>query len=157
MPKTISAPDAMNEAYNYETPVAFSRGMEITIADTRMVFVSGTASIGKNGETLYVGDIEAQVKRAFENVAQVLAASDMTWKNVVKVTIYLKNIDFNYSIFNDARSDYFKRIGLITYPASTCVEANLCRHDLLVEMDCVAVGQIEKESNLIKTRDWECL
>ena len=139
MAEQISAPEAMNEAYEYETPVAFSRGMEIVIAGTRMLFVSGTASIDKNGETVHQEWVRFQTTQAFRNVAAVLAASGMTWHNVVKVTIYLKDIDFSYSIFNEARSEYFKEIGLTTYPASTCVEANLCRKDLLVEMDCIAV------------------
>ncbi len=137
--ETIHVPQSMCEAYDYPKPASFSRGMSVDIGTARMIFVSGTASVGSQGQTLYDGDFKAQAWRAFENVKSVLNKSNADWKDVVKVTIYIKNISKYYESFNEVRYDYFQKEGLTVYPASTCVEAKLCREDLLVEMDLIAM------------------
>jgi enamine deaminase RidA (YjgF/YER057c/UK114 family) len=129
----------MCEAYHYDKPAAFSRGMVVPLGDVRLVFVSGTASVGSNGQTLHPGDFQAQARRAYENARAVLNDAGADWCDVVKVTIFLKDITADYGALNEARYAYFREIGLTTYPASTCVEAKLCREDLLVEMELLAV------------------
>ena len=144
--RTLHAPEAMCEAYHYATPVGFSRGMEVRLPAAKWVFVSGTASVGSDGKSLYPGDISAQTRRAFENARAVLQSAGVDWPDVVKVTVFLKDIARDYEAFNAGRMDYFRQIGLETYPASTCVEARLCRDELLVEMDLVAIAAEEEES-----------
>ena len=71
--KTLHVVDAMCEAYDYSKPSAFSRGMAIDLpGGTRRVFVSGTASVGSNGESLYPGNFRLQARRAFDNARAVL-------------------------------------------------------------------------------------
>ncbi len=131
----------MNEAYDYARPSAFIRGMEIAVpAGSRLVFVSGTASVGPKGETLHRGDFRAQARRAFENAGRVLAAAGAGWKDVVKTTVFLKDIRRHYRAFNEERLAFFQREGIQPYPASTCIEARLCREDLLVEMEAIAIA-----------------
>ena len=137
--RALHAPAAMCEAYDYARPSAFSRGFLVDRGGDRLVFVSGTASVGPAGETLHPGDFAAQARRAFENVGAVLADGGAGWSDVVKMTVYLRDIAAHYAAFNQARSAYFREIGLEPFPASTCVEARLCRDDLLVEMEACAV------------------
>ncbi len=137
--RPLSAQQAMCEAYHYSKPSAFSRGMEVDIGTARLIFISGTASISPNGRTLRAGDFRAQTFRAFENARAVLNDAGADWKDVVKATIFLKDIATYYKAFNEVRCAYFKKVGLEVYPASTCVEAKLCRGDLLVEMELIAV------------------
>jgi len=137
--RALQAPEAMCEAYHYASPVAFSRGMEVRLPGARMVFVSGTASVGPDGRTLHAGDFAAQARRAYQNAAAVLASAGATWRDVVKATVFLRDIARDYAAFNAARAAYFKDAGIETYPASTCVEARLCREDLLVEMELIAM------------------
>ena len=130
----------MEEAYDYEKPSAFSRGMAVKIKpDTEMVFISGTASIGENGETLHKGSFKNQSKRMFENIAGILEKEGLKWNNVVKTTIYIRDIDRDYEEFNIVRKEFYDKIGLQTYPASVCVEAKLCRSDLLIEMELIVI------------------
>jgi enamine deaminase RidA (YjgF/YER057c/UK114 family) len=130
----------MLEAYKYEKPSAFSRGMAVKIKpDTEMVFISGTASIGENGDTLYKGNFKKQTQRMFENITALLKREEVSWKNVVKTTIYLRDIDRDYEVFNVVRKKFYDKMGLKVYPASVCVEAKLCRNDLLVEMELIAI------------------
>jgi 2-iminobutanoate/2-iminopropanoate deaminase len=135
----LRAPRAMCEAYHYSRPSAFSRGMEVDIGTARLIFISGTASIGPNGQTLHAGDFREQAWRAFENARAILSDAGADWQNVVKVTIFLKDIAAYYETFNEVRCAYFEKIGLGTYPASTCVEARLCRDNLMIEMELIAV------------------
>jgi 2-iminobutanoate/2-iminopropanoate deaminase len=137
--QTLHAPKAMCEAYRYSKPSAFSRGMEVDLGVARLVFVSGTASVGPNGETLHGWDFRAQAWQAFENARAVLKDAGADWHDVVKATIFLKDITTCYATFNEVRCAYFKKIGLDVYPASTCVQAKLCRDQLLVEMELIAV------------------
>ena len=130
----------MEEAYNYEKPSAFSRGMAVKIRpDTEMFFVSGTASVGENGETLHKGDFKKQTERMFENITGILGKEGLSWKNVVKTTIYIRDIDRDYEQFNVIRKEFYDKMGLQVYPASVCVEAKICRNDLLVEMELIAI------------------
>ena len=135
----IHVPEAMCEAYHYARPSAFSRAMEVVIPGARLIFVSGTASVGPNGESLHIGDFGAQARQAFENARAVLQAARADWSDVVKVTVFLKNIRADYAAFNEVRTAFFRDVGRDVYPASTCVEARLCRDELLVEMELLAV------------------
>jgi enamine deaminase RidA (YjgF/YER057c/UK114 family) len=137
--RSLHVPAAMCEAYHYPKPSAFSRGMEVDLGAVTMVFVSGTASVGPDGSTLHRGNFKAQARRAFENARSVLASAGADWHDVVKATFYLTAIGAHYAAFNEVRSAFYREMGLIVYPASTCVEAALCREDLLVEMELVAI------------------
>ena len=135
----LHAPQAMCEAYEYDRPVAFSRGMEVRLGGAKLVFVSGTASVGPDGQTLHAGDLRAQARRMYQNARAVLREAGTDWGDVVKATIFLKDIARDYAAFNEVRVEYFRQVGLAVYPASTCVGARLCRDDLLVEMELLAV------------------
>lgn len=137
--RALHAAEAMCEAYDYANPVAFSRGMEVCLPGARMIFVSGTASVGADGRSLHKGDLAAQARRAFENAGAVLAGAGAGWRDVVKATVFLRDIDRDYQEFNEVRKAFFRDVGLEAYPASTCVEARLCRPDLLVEMEMLAI------------------
>jgi len=137
--KTLHVPEAMCEAYDYPLPSAFSRGMEVALPGARLIFVSGTASVGPIGESLHPGNFRAQARCAFENARSVLKSAGADWPDVVKATIFIKDIKNYYREFNEVRCQYFQEVGISRYPASTCIEARLCRDELLVEMDMTAV------------------
>lgn len=137
--KTINTPDDMKNAFDYENnPATFSRA---SIIDTpsKTIYVSGTASIGVNGETLHKRNFRKQLITTFGNITSVLYEGGFSWKDVVRTTIYLKNIDKNYQEFNEIRIDFFRNQGITNYPASTCIQARMCRPDLLCEIEAIAV------------------
>jgi len=140
--KQISNPDVLNEAYKYDKPSAFSRGMKVDMGFTSMLFISGTASIDENGETYFPHNFQIQAYRAFYNVKKLLESEGATWKDVVKTTVYLKDMSY-YDTFNSVRLRFFKSQGITVYPASVCVQATLCRPELLIEMDATAIVKNE--------------
>ena len=138
--KIINVDKSMKNAFEYTdgNPASFSRGIVVS-KQTETLYVSGTASIGPNGETLHKGDFKAQVRETFKNLTSVLHAGNFNWENVVRTTIYLRDIDRDYADFNTLRGEFFKEVGIDKYPASTCIGAKICRSDLLVEIELIAM------------------
>ena len=137
--KPITALKALNEAYDYQRPSSFSRGMRLDFGSVTVLLISGTASVGPNGETLHVGDFRAQTRRMYQNVTALLEAEGATWHDIVRTTCYLRDIDRDYVAFNEERTAFYTQQGLNPLPASTGIQAKLCRPDLLVEMEAIAI------------------
>jgi len=129
----------LNEAFDYERPSSFSRGMRIDLNGLVILLISGTASIDEKGETVHVGDFRAQCRRTFYNITGLLESEGATWHDVVRTTFYLRDIDRDYREFNDERTAFYKQQGLDPLPASTGIQAKLCRPDLLVEGEAIAM------------------
>ncbi len=136
--KDIREPKALCEAYDYPKPVPFSRGMRVDLAGATFLFISGTASVDERGRSAHPGDLAAQARRTFANIRALLEAEGAGWKDVVRTTVYLKNMD-QYEQFNGARWEFYRAEKLDPLPASTCVEARLCRDEFLVEIEALAV------------------
>ncbi len=134
----IHVPKVMPEAYNYKKPVPFSRGMRVELPGATLLFVSGTASVDAKGRCAHKGDLAGQARKTFRNLTEVLKAGGASWKDVVKLTIFLRDMK-DYDEFNIERNAFFRKMGLNPYPASTCVEARLCWPDLLCEIELIAV------------------
>lgn len=135
----ISNPGVLNEAPDYGS--AFSRGMRIDLNGVAILLISGTASIDELGKTVHVGDIRGQTRRTFHNIAALLASEGATWHDVVRTTCYLRDIERDYAIFNEERTAFYKEQRLDPLPASTGIQAVLCRPDLLVEIEAIAMFQ----------------
>jgi len=136
--RQISAPEILNEAYDYGS--AFSRGLRVELPGATMLLLSGTASIDDEGRTLYEGDLEAQCMRTFRNLTRLLVAEGASWHDVVRTTCYLRDIERDYDAFNKIRTFFMREIvGLDPVPASTGIQVRLCRSDLLVEIELMAI------------------
>jgi len=145
--RAISNPSALNEAYDYARPSSFSRGMRIDLDGLVILLISGTASIDEHGVTVHVGDLRAQCRRTFQNITALLAAEGATWKDVVRTSCYLRDIDRDYADFNDERTAFYKSQALDPLPASTGIQAKLCRPELLVEIEAIAMFRVAPKPN----------
>ena len=137
--RSITALEVLNEAYEYPKPSSFSRGMCVDLPGATMLFLSGTASVDEKGLTAHVGDFNAKCLRTYRNLTQLLAAEKASWHDVVWTTCYLQDIDRDYEAFNKVRSMFLTAIGLDPLPASTGIQARLCRPELLVEIQVIAI------------------
>ena len=136
--RSICAPAVLNEASDYGS--AFSRGLRLDFpSGITHLLISGTASVGHNGETLYPGDFRAQCWRTFRNITQLLASEQAAWEDVVRTTCYLRDIERDYSAFNSIRNEFYLALGLDPFPASTAIQARICRSNLLIEIEALAV------------------
>ncbi len=133
----ITNPAVLNEAYEYPQKVCFARGMRVELDGCTMLFISGTASVDEGGRSVHAGDLPAQTRRALTNIQGLLDSEGADWHDVVRTTCYLA--DFRaYAAFNEVRNAFYAEQGLDPLPASTCVEARLCRPELLVEIEAIA-------------------
>ena len=137
--KAIEAREVLNEAYDYPRPSSFSRGMRLDINGMTVLLISGTASIDEYGKSVHIGDFRGQMLRTYHNITGLLAAEGATWKDVVRTTCYLRDIERDYSEFNEIRTQFLKEQGLNPLPASTGIQAILCRPELLVEIEAIAM------------------
>jgi 2-iminobutanoate/2-iminopropanoate deaminase len=65
----------------------------------------------------------------------------------VRTSCYLRDIDRDYAQFNEERTAFYKEQGLNPLPASTGIQAKLCRPELLVEVEVIAMfRELSKES-----------
>jgi enamine deaminase RidA (YjgF/YER057c/UK114 family) len=139
--QAVSAPGVLNEAYDYDRPSSFTRALSFPIGDVTVLLVSGTASVDEQGATIHVGDFRAQCWRTYRNITTLLESAGMTWRDIVRTTCYLRDIERDYRDFNEVRTAFFGWLGLDPLPASTGIQARLCRDDLLIEIEAIAVAR----------------
>jgi enamine deaminase RidA (YjgF/YER057c/UK114 family) len=137
--RPIEAPEVLNEAYDYSLPSSFTRGLSIQLYGARLLLISGTASVDEDGSTIHTGDFKAQCLRTYRNITALLAAEGASWHDVIRTTCYLRDIERDYDAFNETRTLFFEAVGLDPLPASTGIQARLCRSDLLVEIEAMAL------------------
>jgi 2-iminobutanoate/2-iminopropanoate deaminase len=137
--KAITAPRALNEAFDYPRPSSFSRGLRIDLGNVAVLLISGTASIDEHGESVHIGDFRAQMRRTFDNITALLDAEGATWKNIVRTTCYLRDMERDYAAFNEERTAFYQEQELDPLPASTGIQAILCRPELLIEIEAIAI------------------
>ena len=134
----------LNEAYDYAKPSSFSRGLRIDLNGLAILLISGTASIDENGVSVHIGDFRAQLRRTYKNITALLAAEGATWKDIVRTTCYLRDIERDYEAFNEERTAFFQEQGLDPLPASTGIQAILCRPELLIEIEAIAMFRTDQ-------------
>jgi enamine deaminase RidA (YjgF/YER057c/UK114 family) len=137
--RAIRAPQVLNEAYDYPRPSSFSRGLRIDLNGLVVLLISGTASIDEHGQSVHIGDLRAQIRRTYWNITGLLESEGATWHDVVRTTCYLRDIERDYAAFNEERTAFYKEQQLDPLPASTGIQAILCRPELLVEIEAIAV------------------
>lgn len=114
---------------------AFSRAFELQTPLSRTLYISGTASISREGRTEFVGDPAGQIHRTLEVVAALLSARGMRWENATRAIAFFKNI-----------SDYRHFLTYCDGHGPVCatmlpVVADVCRPDLSFELELEATAQ----------------
>jgi enamine deaminase RidA (YjgF/YER057c/UK114 family) len=137
--RAITNHEVLNEAFACAKPSSFSRGIRIDVNGLTILLISGTASIDESGKSVHIGDFRAQMRRTLANITGLLASEGSTWHDIVRTTCYLRDIECDYEAFNEERTAFFKVQGLDPLPASTGIQAILCRSELLVEIEAIAM------------------
>jgi len=96
------------------------------------VFVSGQIPLDKDGKIVGYTPKE-QTRKALENLTATLTAAGLTLDDVVKTTIFIKDMD-EFGAINDVYAEFFRE----PYPARSTVEVARLPKDLHVEIEAVA-------------------
>jgi enamine deaminase RidA (YjgF/YER057c/UK114 family) len=137
--RAITNLSVLNEAHSYAKPSSFSRGMRIQLEGVTILLISGTASIDEHGVSVHTGDFRRQLGRTLVNISGLLESARASWHDVVRTTCYLRDIHRDYGVFNEERTAFYRKRGLSPLPASTDIETILCRPELLIEIEAIAV------------------
>lgn len=122
---------AQKEAFRYGS--AFARSAVISGKKEDLVQVSGTAAIDEIGRSLHPDDIRAQVRSTLEKMAALLAPQQIRLADLSAATVFVKHPEHA-----DAARETLAESGLERFPA-VFVIADVCRDDLLFEIDAEAV------------------
>jgi 2-iminobutanoate/2-iminopropanoate deaminase len=96
------------------------------------VFLSGQLPANPAGGEIS-GDIKAQTKQSLENIRAILSAADANLQNVVKTTVFLKDIN-DFAAMNEVYKQYFDH----DPPARSCVQVAAIPKGALVEIEAIA-------------------
>ena len=133
----LYAPTHLNRTSDYG--VSFERGTRVDYRDRRHVFISGTASINNKGEVKYPKNIVRQTERMWENVEALLAEAECTFDDVAEMVVYLRDTA-DYNLVSDMYRERFPGRPYVI------VHAPVCRPGWLIEMECMAVKQVNNPS-----------
>jgi len=105
-------------------------------ATGKMVFVAGQIPLDPaTGEIVGEGNVAAQTERSLQNLKAILEAAGATLTDVVKTTVFLKNMN-DFAAMNAVYAQYFDEAQA---PARAAVEVARLPKDVLVEIECIAV------------------
>ena len=99
-----------------------------------LVYTSGTMPLNPRTGEIAAGGIEGQARQALENLGAVLREAGSSFENVLKTTVFIKNMD-DFSVVNAIYAQYFKE----DCPSRSCVEVARLPKDVLFEIECIAV------------------
>jgi 2-iminobutanoate/2-iminopropanoate deaminase len=99
-----------------------------------LIFTAGQIPIDPATNQVVQGNIKEQTRRVLENLRAILESVGATFDDVVKVTIYMKDLN-EFSAMNEVYSEYFKN----SPPARTTVEVSRLPRDVRIEIDLIAI------------------
>ncbi len=130
--KVFAVPSPLQcPALDYKS--SFARAVEIDQPGSRLLTISGTASIEPEGDTVYLDNCEKQIELTMEVVHEILKSRDMDWEHTSRAIAYFKDIDEAYLL-----EKYCIDNNLPELPVAIS-HADVCRHDLLFEIELDAV------------------
>ncbi|MEA1887560.1 MAG: hypothetical protein U9N72_10175 [Bacteroidota bacterium] len=119
------------DAINYKS--SFSRAVEISLQTSKRLIISGTASIGSTGETLYKESVVKQIEHTMEVVKSILRSKKYNWDDIVRAIAYFPDPGHvkhfkDYCLSKEIDPSYFLSVG-----------GTVCRDDLMFEIEIDAV------------------
>jgi enamine deaminase RidA (YjgF/YER057c/UK114 family) len=120
------------------TPPGYSQIVEVGAG--RLIFIAGQTALDSDGHVIGKNDFAAQAARVFHNLSVALQASGCTPANLVKLTVFLTDMN-NLASYREARNRSFASVTPPAAPAVTLVEVSkLYGADFMIEIEAVAAA-----------------
>tara|TARA_B100000767_G_C19746003_1_gene528537 strand:- start:997 stop:1374 length:378 start_codon:yes stop_codon:yes gene_type:complete len=123
MKKAIDIPNAPKPVGSYSQ----------AILNNDTLYISGQIPLNPVSQKLELDSIEKATKQVMSNIKALLNAAGMTTENVVKCSIFLKDMD-DFAEVNKVYSSYFTG----TFPARETVQVAKLPLDVSIEISCIA-------------------
>ncbi|KAF8898780.1 Endoribonuclease L-PSP [Infundibulicybe gibba] len=120
--------EKINSSENPTFPHILSHATKVS----GLIFLSGQTPVDVNGN-LVAGGIQDHTRQCINNLGNVLKAAGSSWEKVVKVNVYLKNMD-DFGAMNEV----YEKLLPNPKPARTCIQAAKLPNDVDVEMEAIA-------------------
>ncbi len=119
-------------------PPGYSQVVEVR--GGRIIFIAGQTALDRNGEIVGKANFAKQAAQVFENLAVALQSAGCTAANLIKLTVFLRNMD-DLSRYREARNRFFATVTPPAAPAVTLVEVSrLYGPDFLIEIEAIAAA-----------------
>ena len=120
------------------TPPGYSQIVDVSAG--RLVFIAGQTALDRDGNVVGNNDFASQAEQVFQNLGIALRASGCTAANLVKLTVFVTNMD-NLGRYREARNRFFASVSPPAAPAVTLVEVSkLFGPDFLIEVEAIAAA-----------------
>jgi enamine deaminase RidA (YjgF/YER057c/UK114 family) len=116
---------------------AFSRATVIQEPGSKLILVSGTASIDDQGKSMFLDDPAAQIQQTLNVISELVASEGATLQDLCEATVFIKRKE-DFLVFQKV----IEAMGVANIP-SVNVLANVCRDELLFELDAAFI--LEKD------------
>ena len=118
------------------TPPGYSHVVDVSAG--RIIFIAGQTALDRDGKVVGKHDFAVQAAQVFCNLIIALQASGCTATNLVKLTVFLTDMD-NLTLYREARNLFFASVTPAAAPAVTLVEVSkLYGPDFLIEIEAIA-------------------
>ena len=119
-------------------PPGYSQVVDVCAG--RIIFIAGQTALDRDGNLIGKNDFAVQTEQVFRNLSFALQASGCTAANLVKLTVFLTDMD-NLGSYREARNRFFASVTPPAAPAVTLVEVSkLCGRDFMIEIEAIAAG-----------------
>jgi enamine deaminase RidA (YjgF/YER057c/UK114 family) len=119
-------------------PPGYSQVVEVSAG--RIIFIAGQTALDSDGNLVGKNAFAAQAEQVFRNLSFALQASGCTAANLVKLTVFLTDMD-NLGSYREARNRFFASVTPPAAPAVTLVEVSkLYGPDFMIEIEAIAAG-----------------
>ena len=120
------------------TPPGYSQVVEVSAG--RIIFIAGQTALDSGGKLVGKNDFAVQAAQVFRNLAIALEASGCTAASLVKLTVFLTDMQ-NLGSYREARNRFFASVTPPAAPAVTLVEVSrLYGPDFMIEIEAIAAG-----------------
>ena len=118
------------------TPPGYSQVVDVST--NRIIFIAGQTALDRDGNVVGKNDFAAQAAQVFSNLAIALQGCGCTVANLVKLTVFLTDMD-NLGSYREARKRFFASVTPPAAPAVTLVEVSkLYGPDFMIEIEAIA-------------------
>ena len=104
-----------------------------------LLFASGQIPMDPATGDIVAGGVQAQAHQSLKNVKAILEAAKLGFENVVKATVFIKDMN-DFAAINEVYAEYFTA----PFPARSCVEVARLPRDILVEVEVIAKKEAEE-------------
>ncbi len=118
------------------SPPGYSQIVEV--AARRIIFIAGQTALDRDGRLVGKNDFAMQAEQVFKNLGVALRTVDCSASNLVKLTVFLRDMDHLQS-YREARNRFFATVTPPAAPAITLIEVSrLYGADFLIEIEAIA-------------------